>query len=359
MSKVAKRLLGLLISFLILYVILMPKFDWMRFWESSEPAIEAGPSQGRDQRLLVSAIITEPTLLENSITITGGIIPNESVEIKSEISGKVDAIRFKEGTNVRKGDLLVKINVDDLLAQRQKARYTEELREDIEFRQRQLLEREAISQEEYDQSLTELQTARADIDLLETQIDKSYVRAPFNGMVGLRNISLGAYITPSSIITDLSSIDPVKIEFSIPGKYSNRIKEGSKISFTTDASEQVYMGTVYAREPRIDPNTRTLKVRAISANPGGGLLPGQFVRIELNLDRKENVLMVPTEAVVPELNSSKVFVLNNGIISEKKIETGIRTATHLEVTSGLNHGDTVITTGILQVRIGMPVKVSL
>ena len=219
-----------MISLLILYLILLPKFDGLRFWEEQQEMVEQG--RGRTMgNLLVSGVVAEPSLLENKISITGGVIPNESVEIKSEIPGKVDAIHFSEGRFVNKGDLLVKINVDELYAQLKKAQYTEELRKETEFRQRQLLEREAISQEEYDQSLTELQTAQADIQLLQTQINKSYIRAPFAGQVGLRNISLGAYITSSTIITDLSSINPVKVEFAIPGKYSGRIKEGSPIIF--------------------------------------------------------------------------------------------------------------------------------
>ena len=361
MGKSVKLFLAIIISLLVIYLILMPKFDWMRFWEEkkSGPQSESGGGGMGMSKLLVSAVVAEPTLLENNISITGGIIPNESVAIKSEISGKVDAIYFDEGTKAKKGELLVKINVDELLAQLKKAQYTEKLRNEIEFRQRQLLEREAISQEEYDQSLTELQTAQTDIQLLKTQIAKSYIRAPFSGRVGLRNVSLGAYITPSTVITDLFSLDPIKVEFSIPGKYVGRIGKEKNIEFTTDASETIYTGKVYATEPRIDPNTRTLKVRALSSNPKGELLPGQFVNIKLGLDRKEDVIMVPTEAVIPELNSSKVYVLLNGKVSEKQIETGIRTASHLEITSGLDIGDTIITTGMLQVRPGMSVNVSL
>jgi len=245
------------------------------------------------------------------------------------------------------------------MAQLKKAQYTEKLRKETEFRQRQLLEREAISQEEYDQSLTELQTSQADIQLLQTQIDKSNIRAPFDGVVGLRSISEGAYVTSSTNIAPFYSINPVKVEFAIPGKYANRISVGSEVSFTTDVSDKGYTGKVYAVEPKIDPNTRTLKIRAKSPNPDGELIPGQFVKIDLQLERKENVLMVPTEAVVPELSSSKVFVLANGLVSEKKVETGMRTSTDLEIVSGLNPGDTVITTGILQIRQGMPVNVSL
>lgn len=358
MNKVAKRVLGLVIVLVLLYIILLPKFDVLRFWEEEQVSMVGGPSRG-SQKLLVSGVIMTPSLLENNLSITGGIIANESIELRSEINGIADRIYFQEGKSVRKGQLLLKINVDELMAQLKKAQYTEKLRKETEFRQRQLLEREAISQEEYDQSLTELQTSQADIQLLQTQIDKSNIRAPFDGVVGLRSISEGAYVTSSTNIAPFYSINPVKVEFAIPGKYANRISVGSEVSFTTDVSDKDYTGKVYAVEPKIDPNTRTLKIRAKSPNPDGELIPGQFVKIDLQLERKENVLMVPTEAVVPELSSSKVFVLANGLVSEKKVETGMRTSTDLEIVSGLNPGDTVITTGILQIRQGMPVNVSL
>ena len=360
MSKISKWVTGGIIGLLILYLIFLPKVDALKFWEDNpEPSqMSTGRSQ-RGSTLLVSGVVADENLLENKITVTGEVIPNESLELKSEISGKVDGIYFKEGTSVRQGQLLVKINVDELQAQLQKAQYTEKLRKETEFRQRQLLEREAISQEEYDQALTELQTAQADIQLLQTQISKSNIRAPFAGIIGLRNISLGAYITSSTVIAPLYSINPIKIQFAIPGRYVGSIKEGTEVEYTTDASEEVYTGEIYAKEPRVDANTRTLSMRAISANPDEKLLPGQFVKVEVILNRKEDVIMVPTQAVIPELNGAKVYVTNNGKVAEKKVETGIRTETHLEITSGLTVGDTVITTGILQVRTGMPVNVSL
>lgn len=356
MNKTTKRILFLIITLIIIGLIFYPKLD---LFKTDAGNASQGSGGGGFRTMTVNGVVVNPTLLENKISVTGEVMANESLDIRSEISGKVEKIYFKEGQFIKRGQLLLKINADELNAQKQKVLYTQKLRQDLEFRQRQLLEREAISQEEYDQALNELQTAEADLLLLETQIEKSQIKAPFDGIIGLREISEGAYITPSNSIASFYSINPIKIEFAIPGKYSNRVNVGNEISFTVDASPEVFNGKVYAKEPRLNQNTRTLALRAISPNNRNILLPGQFARVEFLLDRKENALMIPTEAAIPELNGTKLFLSKGGKVSPAFVETGIRTDTHLEIISGLNPMDTVITTGIIQVRPGMDVNVNL
>jgi membrane fusion protein (multidrug efflux system) len=361
MSKVLKRILTLVIVLVVLGIIFYPKLSPLLVGEAGNESGGRGPGGpgGGRPLLTVSAVIVKPQLLENKVAVTGEIVPNEFLELKSEVSGKINGIFFQEGQAVKKGQLLLKVNVDELLAQLDKVKFTTKLREDTEFRQRQLLEKEAISQEEYELALTELQTSNSDIRLLETQIAKSEIRAPFDGIVGFREISEGAYVIPSTILTSLYSIQPAKIQFSIPGKYSNQVKKGSPIAFKIDAVDDVFKGEVYVIEPRLNSETRTLTLRALSPNPSNILLPGQFVRVELILDTKEGAIMVPSEAVIPELVGSKVFVSKGGKVVPVAIETGYRTDTDLEILSGLHAGDTVITSGILQVRQGMQVNIQI
>lgn len=357
MSKTVKRILTITIVLVIVFLIALPKLDFLRAKDNEETA--TATARPANPVIPVNAVVVAPQKLDNKIQVTGAIQANESLEIKSEISGKVTSINFEEGQRVRKGSLLLTINDEELLAQLEKLKYSKKLREESEYRQRMLLEKEAISQEEYDQALTELNTARADIRLIEAQIDKSRIRAPFDGIIGLRYVSEGSYITPQTTVATFSNIDPAKIEFSIPGKYSNDVQVGDIIEFSTESSDDVYQGKIYAIEPQIDPETRTLRMRAISPNQDRRLLPGQFARVDLILDREEDALLVPSQAVIPEMNGHKVFVVNNGEAESRSVEVGIRTNREVEIRSGITPQDTVITSGLLQIKPGSKLDVSL
>lgn len=348
-----KRLLLIAIIFAILFLLALPKLGLF----SKKPL---GPSSsGMAQTALpVDAVVMRPVPFDNTLVITGSILANESLELKSEASGKITKINFREGNTVRKGELLVQINDEEIRAQIEKQRYMQKLNKDNEFRQRQLFKKEAISQEEYDNALNRLNTTISDIKLLEAQLQKTRVYAPFDGIIGLRYVSTGAYISPSTVIATLYNNSPAKIEFAVPSRYSSQIAPGKKIRFTIENdTTRVFAGEVYALEPRINEETRTLKLRALADNSKGILIPGQFVRVDLILDSKENALLVPTQAVIPDQTGQKVFVARHGQAVEVPIETGTRTNLRIEVLSGLHPGDTVVTTGILQMRNGLPVQV--
>lgn len=341
----------------VIILLALPKLKVFKGEEAAVPG--AGPGGGaRGGKLSVNALIIKAAPLDNKLNVTGSVLPNESLELKSEVSGKIVSIFFREGKQVKKGEMLIQMNADEIEAQLEKQKYNRKLNEDNEFRQRKLLEKDAISQEEYDNALNRLNTTVADIRLLETQLDKTRIRAPFDGVIGLRFISEGAYISPSTTIATLYNISPAKIEFAIPGRYSTQVAPGKKIRFTIENDLKVYEGQVYAIEPRIDPTTRTLKIRAMAENRGGSLLPGQFVKVELILESMANAILVPTEAVIPEQAGKKVFIMEKGKAKEVFIETGIRTANLLEVLSGLKANDTLLTTGILQLRPGLEVQIS-
>ena len=294
MNKVLKQVIVIFIIITVLFLILNYKIG---FFNNDKVTI-ASPAAQRNAAIPVSAEIIKPKELSNKIKVTGTILANESVELKSEITGKVSNIYFNEGDRIPKGKLLFSINDDELNAQLEKLKYNKKLYEDNEYRQKRLLEKEAISKEEYEIALTELNTIEADIKLLQTQIEKAHIRAPFTGVIGLRKISEGSYISPNTSIANFFSIDPIKIEFSIPGKYSNQIRKGQNINFTVESLDEVFSGTVYAIEPQIDPDTRTLMVRAISENKNRNLFPGQFANIEITLETINDALLVPTMSVM-------------------------------------------------------------
>jgi membrane fusion protein (multidrug efflux system) len=352
MKNSVKTFIYIIIIVIVLAFILYPKFKP----ESTVPQTAA--RSGGNTALPVDVTLVKPRQIENTIRITGAILANESIALRSEISGKIENIYFEEGQKVQKGALILNINDEEIVAQIERLKYTQQLNEGIEYRQRQLLEKEAISREEYDIALTTLKTTGSDLKEREARLAKHQIIAPFDGVIGLRQVSEGSYISPSDLVANLYSINPIKIEFSVPGKYTALVNKGDKINFTIEASSIEFEGTIYAIEPKIDPQTRTLQIRAICSNEQELLIPGQFANIRYILNVILDALMVPSEAIIPELNSHKIFTYENGTVSQKKVEIGLRTDKEVQVVSGISAGDTVITTGILQIRQGMPVEIN-
>ncbi|MFZ4102334.1 MAG: efflux RND transporter periplasmic adaptor subunit [Sphingobacterium thalpophilum] len=327
-------------------------------------AQKAGAGAGRGPGgpasvLTVNGIVTKAENFSNSLAIAGTIEANEQVDIRSEVSGLVTDIQFNEGTNVSKGKVLVKINDLELQAQLSQALTRQKLAMETEYRAGKLLEKEAISKEEYDVALSELRALQSQTQLIRAQLAKTLIRAPFSGKIGLRTISAGEYITPSSSIARLVSTNPVKILFSIPEKYAGTIKLNTPISFTVAGSNTPYSGTVYAIEPGIDLSTRTLQLKAKASNNNGELLPGSFAKIDLPLSNVNDAILIPTESIIPVLQGKKVYISSNGKAKEILVETGTRTDKSVLILSGLTIGDTVLTSGIMSLKNDIPVKVKV
>ncbi len=351
----AKRITIGLVALAVLAGLALPKL--LSSSASSAPA----PSRGRGGGggpVNVKAYVLQQSTLDDRILVTGTVAPNEQVDLQSEVPGKITRILFREGANVSKGALLIKINDADLRAQLERAVYRKELAAAKETRQRALRERAAISEAEYDVALNELNTAVSEINLIKAQIAKTEIRAPFAGTIGLRYVSEGSYVSPTTKIASLHSINPVKIDFSVPEKYYSLVRPGNKITFKIQGSDKDYTGNVYAVEPRIDQTTRTLQVRALCQNSGGTIFPGAFAQIGLVLKSADDALMVPTQALIPELEGASVFVSKEGKAESRKVVIGSRTASSIQITDGLTPGDTVITSGILQVRPGSTLKIT-
>jgi membrane fusion protein (multidrug efflux system) len=298
-----------------------------------------------------------PTVLTERLSTTGTVRANEEVEIVSEISGKISSIHFEEGSRVAAGQLLLKIDDSELLAERQRALYRVELAERDEARQKQLLEDGVIAREAYDVALGELNVLRAELQLIEAQLLKTEIRAPFKGVIGLRWVSPGSYLSSQTRIASLKELDPVKLDFTVPEKYSGLMRVGDQISFTVGSSDRMFDGTIYAVEPGIEASTRSLRIRARCPNRNRELIPGAFANVELVLRSVADALTVPSIAVIPELGGKKVFVYEDGAAQPRPVETGIRSDTEVQVTSGLVEGDLVITSGLLQLQPGTEVEI--
>lgn len=356
-----KKTFRLFITTLILLVlagiIFYPKIKLWFLSDKNDAPTPVSSVRGRgQQKLFASGYVIVPTQMHELIYSTGSLLPDEEVDLSFETSGKVVGIYFEEGTRVKKYDLLAKINDRPLQAQLLKLNAQHKLTEEKEFRQRQLLERDAISRESYDQIATELQSLEADIMLIEARIAETELRAPFDGIVGLRMISEGAIANTQTKIVRLVKISPLKIEFSIPERYTGEVFPGFPISFNIDGFENSFNAKVYAIDPKVDINTRTILVRALYLNKNEELKPGRFASVRARLSQIENAVSIPTEAVIPEMDGEKVYIFKNGKAMERKVTTGLRTESLIQIKSGLDFGDTLLTTAILQLRNDLPVQ---
>jgi len=317
-----------------------------------------GNERGTASVMSVQGEVLKPQRFEDNLSLSGTLESNEEINIRSEVSGIVENILFEEGANVSKGQVLLRVNDIELRAQLSKAKTTQQLASENQRRAQLLLEKQAISQEEFDISNADLESARAESDLIAAQLNKTTVRAPFSGTIGLRSISKGSFVTPETPIAKLVNTSQIKLTFAIPEKYVSQIKTGSKLTFTTSDSQQ-HTATIYAMEPLVDIATRTLKIRAIADNKEGKLYPGTFANVILPLETVNDALMVPTQALIPIQNGKVIFVSKNGKAQEFEVETGTRTDSLIRILSGIKAGDTILTSGVMSLKNGTAVKVNL
>lgn len=312
--------------------------------------------KGRGGRTLnVNAIVAKPQSVSDEILINGSILPDEEVDLSFETSGKIVEINFKEGTFVNKGQLLAKVNDRPLQAQLQKLTSQVKLAEDRVYRQSLLLKKDAVSQEAYEQVKTDLAKLEADIELIKANIEQTELRAPFDGVIGLRGVSVGSYASPSVVVAKLTKISPVKVEFAVPERYTDDIKIGANVVFSLTGEVEQFRAKVYAKESKIDPETHTLTVRALYDNRNGASLAGRYATVKLEKQRIDDAIVVPSDAIVPEMGVDKLFLYKSGKAQPVDVIVGLRTDKDVQIVRGINMGDTVIVSGTLQLRTGLPV----
>lgn len=322
--------------------------------KSNEQASRGG---GSGSMLPVEAQIIHPQLLRNTIFTTGTLLANEEVELRSETSGRITRIFFQEGKRVKKGELLLKINDSELQAQLKGKEVEEKLASDQESRMRKLRETNLVSQEDYDKELNTLHVIQADKEAIEALLAQTEIVAPFSGIVGLRYVSEGGYVTPDVLIATMQDIDPLKVEFSVPEKYALQIKLGTEIAVQVGDSQEKHLGVVYAVESKVDLETRTIRARARIPNPSAALIPGSFGKVEITLNELPDAIMIPSGSVIPRINDEIVYICRSGKAQSIVVTTGIRTDSNIQIVRGLTPGDTLIVTGLLQLTDGKDVQI--
>jgi membrane fusion protein, multidrug efflux system len=259
---------------------------------------------------------------------------------------------------VSKGTLLVKLFDKDLQAQLRKLEVQLKIKQKSEERSSELLKIQGISQQDYDLSALDVENLRADIEATRIAISKTEIRAPYTGRVGLRSVSLGAYIAPNDVITVVRQVDKLKLDFSIPEKYAQEIAPGYTVSFVVDGGRKYHNAKVIATENSVDQNTRTLKVKALVSEKHPELIPGVFAKVNLQLGKNEKALLVPTQSVIPTARNKQVIVVRKDSVLYAVVETGIRDSAFVQITSGIKSGDTVVTTGLMAIRPDSKVKIA-
>lgn len=350
------RKIGIFLLALLLIVIGLVSY---RLYLNSEKEKEIASGNRARGGATVYGQVVEGREFADYLSLTGTIEPNEVVDLRAEVSGLIEAINFNEGTSVNAGQVLLRINDTELRAQLAQAETRNALAKENERRAKLLLEKEAISHEEYDIASAEYRTTSSQIQLINAQIDKTVLKAPFSGVIGLRKISKGGYITPTSEIAQLVNTSQLKVDFSVPEKYATKVKINSTIRISVQGDTALHEARIYAIEPILEANTRTLRVRAMVDNNKKNLIPGLFVNIIFPLERLDNAILIPTEALIPIQNGKTVFVLKDGKAKEIVVESGARNNDDVLITQGLHIGDTVLTSGVMSLRDGSPVKVSL
>ncbi len=310
----------------------------------------------RSDVLAVDYVVAQPQPAVNSIKITGTLIPAETARLTTQSEGKVQSILFEEGQQVKKGQILVRIDNRESQAQLQRSQaQLETALKDLE-RKRALAKIQGISDAELEAAELQTQTLQANIEETKVRLDHATIRAPFDGKIGLRSVSPGSYITSGSSVATLVQEDPLKLQFNVPERYASQLRVGQQVRFTVAGRDEIYEAEVYATEPMINEATRALQVRAKTDNPDGALIPGSYADVVLTLDSIPDALLIPTEAIIPRLNDQLVFRITNGKAEEVTVKTGVRQPSIVQITSGIKPGDSIMVSGLLQVKPGMAVK---
>jgi len=360
MSKKTKIILIIVIVLFIAGMALFPTIkNSLSSGQDSGSSPGGGGGKGASARapLNVNARILKYENLNNVFYAKGILIPDEEVDLSFETSGKITDIYFKEGTTVKKGELLAKVNDKPLQAEWKKLEAQVPLAQDRVYRQKALLAKDAVSQESYESVNTDLEKLMADIELIKARIAQTELRAPFDGVIGLRLVSDGAYASPTTIVSRLTKISPLKIEFSVNETQVNDIKPGTPLTFTIDNDQNTYHASVYAVESKLDKTTFSLKARALFPNPGGLLKPGRSANIEIKLQEIRNTIVIPGLSTIAEMGRDIAYIYKDGKAHQVVLTKGMRTASSVQIIKGLNAGDTLLTSGVMQLRDGLPVVI--
>jgi membrane fusion protein, multidrug efflux system len=298
----------------------------------------------------VDVFVVKSETVSASLEIPGTLVADDATEIHPEVSGRITGLYIREGAYVDKGAVLARLYDGDLRAQKRKLEVQLKIAQQTAGRHEELVKIGGISKQDYDLSVLQVSNLRADLDIINTTLDKTVIRAPFSGKLGLKEISVGAYVTPLSVISSIQKTSGLKIDFNVPEKYTTQIKKGQYVNFRVEGIERPYTAVVSATESGIATETRSLMIRASVTGDATGLIPGNFAKVHLSFAPDNNALMVPTQAIIPQARGKKVVLYRNGIATFTDVTTGVRDSSMVQIVSGLNKGDTVVVTGLLSIK---------
>lgn len=316
------------------------------------------PAAPKPQVMKVEGYIVKTMTVTDKAELPGSIIPNEETEIHPEISGRLVYLNLNEGKVVGKGTLLARIFDGDLQAQLKKLQVQLAVAEQTVSRMGELRKIDGVSQQEYDLSALQVNTIKADMEIVRTNISRTEIRAPFSGTLGLKNISAGAYISPATTLTTIRQNSQLKLDFTLPEKFTNSFTIGQSVNFTTEGNPKTYTAKVIAAESGVAENTRSLNIRAVVTNNDGKLLPGTFAKVATNFNTDPNGLMVPSQSILPQARGKKVIIYRGGTASFVDVVTGLRDSALVQIISGVKEGDTVITTGLMSLKPDAKVSIT-
>jgi membrane fusion protein (multidrug efflux system) len=306
--------------------------------------------------VVVDVLIATTQTITNSVESNGTVVANESVELHTEVSGRLTFLNIPEGGVIQQGTVIAKINDAELQAQLNKTKVALELAIKTEERLRKLLALQGVNQAEYDIALNTINGHKADIAYTQSLIEKTVLRAPFTGVVGLRQVSLGAYISPTTILATLQQLDKLKVDFTVPEDHINLIKKGNTVEVILDVAKQIKTkAVIVAIEPQVNQTTRNLKVRAVLQNNNVSL--GSYVKVFVSSGNSVKGILVPTNAIIPDDKNKQLVLVKDGKAAFVNVETGARQAGNVEITKGVNEGDSVVVTGVLFAKPKAKLKV--
>ncbi len=313
-------------------------------------------SKKADPPAVVDVMVAQNQTISSVKEANGAILANEFVELHPEVSGRITYLNIPEGTTVKQGTILARINDSDLQAQMNKIKVQLDLSKKTEQRLTKLLSINGIGQAEYDAALNQVNSQNADLEYTKVLIDKTILRAPFSGVIGLRQVSQGAYATPATILATMQQVNKLKVDFTVPEEYSSIIRKGSVVEVAIEGQNNSRCkAVVIAREPQINQTTRNLLIRATLSNCTAN--PGTFAKVYFSLSSAKKSITIPTNAIIPDDKNKKIVVIKNGKATYAIIETGVRQESFVEITKGVSVGDTIVVDGVLFARPDKPVKI--
>jgi membrane fusion protein (multidrug efflux system) len=347
-----KRIMSILIVVMIIAAIVLIKIFAFPAQKVKAPATAAAVVA-----IPVEGHIVQDTMADYRVETVGTLRAREQVDIVSEIQRKLVSIYLKEGSFVKKGQVLFQLDDSDITARIRKLEVDLQLAKANEEREAVLLSRGGISQERFDGVSNHRKVLEAEIDVLKVDLDKTSIRAPFGGRIGIRNVSVGALITPGQVLANLQDVEHMLLDFSVPERYSPNLAPGGEVSFRTDYLTAERTSAIEAVEPSVDQRTRTLLTRAAVDNRDGSLVPGTSAKVFVTIRDREESIYIPTNALIPSISGYTVYKATGGKALTVPVKTGNRNADLVQIREGVGVGDTVLVTNLLRLRNGAPVKI--